>query len=252
MRRPRSNAITLQRDGVATWPRCNVRTSSRYNIVNKSCATVPVMKTLALMTQKGGTGKTTLAASLAVAAQEAGEQVYLIDLDPQGSLTSWGERREAETPPVDRVTPDKLATAIKGLKKAGFTLAIIDTAGIDSAATAAAMAVADLSLIPARPSALDIEAARPTMSALMRLNRPFAFVLNQAPSGRTARPVDAARALSLLGVLAQPFIVQRADHLDAIALGLGVTERDPQGKAAEEVRQLWTWANQRMEKTQHG
>lgn len=209
------------------------------------------MRTLAFMTQKGGTGKTTLAASVAVAAQEAGHQVYLIDMDPQGSLSGWSARREAETPPVDKITPDKLGAALRGLEKAGYTLAIIDTAGIDSAATAAAMQAADLSLIPARPSALDIEAARPTMAALMRLNRPFAFVLNQAPSGRTARPLDASRALGLLGVLAQPFIVQRADHLDAMALGQGVTERDPHGKAAEEIRQLWTWVNQRMENTQH-
>jgi chromosome partitioning protein len=210
------------------------------------------MKTLAFMTQKGGTGKTTLAASIAVAAQEAGEKVFLIDLDPQGSLSGWSIRREADSPPVDKITPDKLAAAVNGLAQAGYTLAIIDTAGIDTAATAAAMAAADLSLIPARPSALDIEAARPTMSALMRLGRPFAFVLNQAPSGRTARPLDASRALGLLGVLAQPFIVQRADHLDAMALGQGVTERDPHGKAAEEIRQLWTWINQRMEKPHHG
>jgi chromosome partitioning protein len=210
------------------------------------------MKTLAFMTQKGGTGKTTLAASVAVAAQEAGERVYMVDLDPQGSLTAWHNRREADEPPVDKVTPDQLAAALKGLAKAGYTLAIIDTAGIDSAATSAAMNAADLSLIPARPSALDIEAARPTMSALMRLNRPFSFVLNQCPTGRTARPLDAAKALSLLGVLAQPFIAQRADHLDAVALGLGVTERDPTGKAAEEIRQLWAWSKKQMESKNNG
>ena len=81
------------------------------------------MKTIALVTQKGGTGKTTLAASLAVAAQEAGERVFLIDLDPQGSLTSWAERREAESPPVDKVAPQQLPPALAGLAKAGYTLA---------------------------------------------------------------------------------------------------------------------------------
>lgn len=210
------------------------------------------MKVIAFMTQKGGTGKTTLAASVGVAAQEAGERVFLIDLDPQGSLTSWGDRRTANEPAVDRITPDKLTAALTGLEKAGYSLAIIDTQGVDSAATSAAMRTADLALIPSRPSALDIEAAKPTMAALTRLNRPYSFVLNQCPAGRTGRMQDAARALSLLGVLALPFVVQRTDHMDAIALGLGATEHDPHGKAADEVRQLWTWIKRKLEGKTHG
>ena len=210
------------------------------------------MKVLGLMTQKGGTGKTTLAASLGVVAHEMGERVFLIDMDPQGSLTAWSARRSAEQPPVDKIAPDKLASAIGTLAKQGYSLVIIDTAGIDSAATSAAMHAAGLCLIPARPSALDIEAARPTIGALSRLQRPFAFVLNQAPVGRTNRPLDASRALGLLGVLAPTLIAQRSDHMDAIALGMGVTEFNPTGKAAEEVRQLWAWANKRMEGERHG
>lgn len=210
------------------------------------------MKVIAFMTQKGGAGKTTLAASLGIAAHQDGERVYLIDLDPQGSLASWGERREAEEPPVDKIGPDKLSAALMGLERAGYTLAVIDTQGVDTAATAAAMRAADLSLIPARPSALDIEASRPTMAALSRLSRPFAFVLNQCPPGRNARPQDASKALSLLGVLALPFVGQRADHQDAIARGLGVTEHDPQGKAADEVRQLWQWVNRKVEGKANG
>jgi len=210
------------------------------------------MKAIAFMTQKGGTGKTTLAASIGVAALQSGQRVFLIDLDPQGSLAAWGERRQADDPPVDRITPDKLEAALKGLEGAGYTLAVIDTQGVDTAATAAAMRAADLSLIPARPSALDIEASRPTMAALSRLSQPFAFVLNQCPPGRTARLQDAGKALSLLGVLATPFIVQRADHQDALALGLGVTEHDPNGKAAEEMSALWMWIKRKIEGKSHG
>jgi chromosome partitioning protein len=211
------------------------------------------MKIIALLTQKGGTGKTTLAASVGVAAQEAGERVFLIDLDPQGSLASWGDRRSAETPAVDKISPDRLAAALIGLEKAGYTLAVIDTQGVDTAATAAAMRSADLSLIPARPSALDIEAARPTIASLNTLQRPFAFILNQCPAGRSARPTDASRALSLLGgVLAHPFIAQRADHVDAITMGLGVTEHDAGGKAADEIRQLWQWIKRKTEGKAHG
>jgi chromosome partitioning protein len=210
------------------------------------------MKVIAFLTQKGGTGKTTLAASIAVAAHEAGERVFLIDMDPQGSLESWGNRRKADEPPVDKICPDKLSAALIGLDKAGYTLAVIDTQGVDTPATAAAMRSADLSLIPSRPSALDIEATRPTLGSLHRLNRPYAFILNQCPPGRTTRPHDASRALSLLGVLAEPFVIQRMDYQDAIALGLGVTERDPQGKASEEVRQLWRWIKRKMEGKSHG
>jgi chromosome partitioning protein len=210
------------------------------------------MKVLSFMTQKGGTGKTTLAASIGVVAQEMGERVFLIDMDPQSSLMGWSARRSAEAPPVDRITPDKLAAAIGTLLKQGYTLVLIDTAGIDSTATSVAMQASSLCLIPARPSALDIEAARPTIGALTRLQRPFAFVLNQCPAGRTNRPLDASKALGLLGVLAPITIAQRSDHLDAVALGMGVTEFNPTGKAADEVRQLWAWADKRMETNRNG
>jgi chromosome partitioning protein len=200
------------------------------------------MQVIAFAASKGGVGKTTLAASLAIAAMEAPDaRPFLIDLDPQGSLTAWGKRREAEAPPVDRIDPARLAAAVQGLAGADYTLAIIDTAGVDSAATAAAMAIADLTLIPARPSTLDIEGARPTLAALARLNRPYAFVLNACPPGRSYRLDDAGRALGLLGALATPPIVQRATHVDAIGLGLGVTEHAADSKAADEMRALWRW-----------
>ncbi|MCA3301225.1 MAG: AAA family ATPase [Roseomonas sp.] len=205
------------------------------------------MHVLAMVTQKGGTGKSTLAASLAVAAAESGERVAALDLDPQASLTHWGQRREADFPMIDRTTPDKLLAALTALEKAGYTLAILDTAGIDSAATVAAMRAADLALIPARPSLADIEATRPTFAALARLGRPYAFVLNQcAPQLKTGRVADAVKALKLLGALAQPLIALRADHQDAFAFGLGVTEHDPSSKAADEVRGLWQWATTKM------
>jgi chromosome partitioning protein len=148
---------------------------------------------------------------------------------------------------VDRTTPAALDAALTALCTAGYSLAILDTAGIDSAATVAAMRAADLALIPARPSLADIEATRPTFSALAQLGRPYAFVLNQcAPHPKSGRAADAAKALKLLGALALPLIALRADHQDAFAFGLGVTEHDPNGKAADEVRRLWQWANRRM------
>ena len=210
------------------------------------------MKVVSLLTQKGGTGKTTLAASIGVAAYEQGDRVFLIDMDQQRSLVGWSRRRTQETPSVDYITPDKLSRAIETLYRNDYSIVIIDTAGSDSAASAAAIKASDLCLIPARPSVLDIEASRPTIESLARLQRQFAFVLNQAPVGRTTRPLDASRALGLLGVLAPVIVAQRSDHMDAIALGLGVTEFNHGGKAAKEVRDLWIWVRKRIEAEAHG
>jgi chromosome partitioning protein len=96
-----------------------------------------------------------------------------------------------------------------------------------------------------RVLALDLAAARPTLAALTRLDRPYCFILNACPPGRSARLDDDGRALSLL--LASPPVVQRTDHVDAIGFGLGVTELDPEGNAAAEIRQLWAWIGRRLE-----
>ena len=208
------------------------------------------MKTIAFVTQKGGAGKTTLATALAVAAIESGERVVALDLDPQGSLAAWGDDRHADAPAVDKLDDDRLGrlpAILDGLSRAGMTLAVLDCAGIANTATNAAMAAADLCLLPTRPTRLDIRASKPTVQALLALKRPFAFVLNQCPPGsRNGRATEAAEGLHMMGVLADPFMVTRADYQDAVASGLGVTEYAPQGKAAEEIRQLWTWVRKRL------
>lgn len=212
------------------------------------------MKTIALVTQKGGSGKSTLAIGMAIAAQQAGERVYILETDKQGTVTNWGLRRTDAEPGIDRVNGGpELERALKLLASQDFTVAIVDTPGIDSVTVTAAIRAADLCLIPARPSPADIEAANPTLDSIRKLGRPFAFVLNQAPS-RSFRLSEAANALNMWGVLALPYIVQRNDHQDALGAGLGVTEFAPDGKAAEEVRALWAWVKKRMsvEGSNHG
>ncbi len=206
------------------------------------------MKTIAFVTQKGGTGKSSLSVSLAVAAQERGLKPYLIDLDPQGTTGNWYERRESEAgPEVAAIDAMRLAPVLGYLRQRGTDLVILDTPGIDTPATTAAMQAADLCLIPARPSVADIEAARPTIQALNKLGKPFAFVINQAPPGfRATRTSDAYRALHLMGAVSGVSLVMRADHVDALAAGLGVTELDPAGKAAREVKELLQWILIRM------
>lgn len=208
------------------------------------------MRTITLVTQKGGAGKTTIAASLAVAAAAAGENVVALDLDPQGSLAGWGDTRERDNPVVDRITAaqlPKLPDILEALKQRKFTLAILDTAGMESTSGNLAMKAADLCLIPARPSRLDLQATLPTVESLMRLEMKdrFAFVLNQCPPGRSTRSSEAAKGLSMFGVLAEPTLTQRADHQDALAAGLGVTEYAPEGKAADEMRALWAWVKRK-------
>ncbi len=208
------------------------------------------MRTIALVTQKGGTGKTTLAVSLAIAAQEAGEKVLALDLDPQGSLAAWGDSRQAETPHVEKVPASHvpaLTQTLKGLDKQGFTLAILDTAGADNPTTHAAMRAADLCLVPLRPTRLDGLAIAPTVQAIARLERPFAFVLTQCSTiPKNSRAAEMAAGLQTLGMLADPMIAQRADHQDAFAAGQGVTEYAPDSKAAVEMRGLWQWINTKL------
>jgi len=204
------------------------------------------MHTVVLATQKGGSGKSTIAMGLAVAAIEDGQRVVMIEADPQGTVSKWGRRRTNLAPRIDRVGNGiEIRESLAGLEQERFTLAIIDTAATNNDLSSDAMSVADLCLIPARPSVADIEAALPTLAVIRKRERPFAFVLNQTPA-RSYRLSEAASALNSLGVLALPYIVQRNDHQDAMGAGLGVTEFAPNGKAAEEIRDLWRWVRERL------
>ena len=203
------------------------------------------MHTIVLATQKGGSGKSTLAIGLALAALQAGHNVRLIETDSQGTLSNWQGRRLYAEPIVEPVyNANEIELRLQSLARSGVTLTIIDTAGGVSAATTAAIRHADLCLIPARPSVADIEAAAPTLSTVRAWNKPFAFVLNQTPI-RGRRMGDEA-ALDISGVLAQPFIVIRNDHQDALSAGLAVSEYAPAGKSADEIRGLWQWVENKL------
>ena len=157
------------------------------------------MQILALVTQKGGSGKSTIASSLAIAAHEAGERVFVIDMDPQASLVKWFKVRGGKDVAVESVTPGKLAPALKALDKAGVSLVIIDTPGTDSPAAEAAMKVADLCIIPARPNVFDLWASEATRKALRALKREYVFLLNQCPPAQqSARVEEGAKALAML------------------------------------------------------
>jgi chromosome partitioning protein len=208
------------------------------------------MHTIVLATQKGGSGKSTLAIGLALAAIQAGHTVRLIETDSQGTLSNWQTRRPFAEPMVEPVySAGDIEQRLQSLEGSGVTLTIVDTAGGVSAVTTAAIRYADLCLIPARPSVADIEATASTLSVIRAWNKPFAFVLNQTPI-RGQRVSNAATVLSdeaaLDGILAQPFIVMRNDHQDALGLGLSVVEYAPSSKSADEVRGLWQWVEAKL------
>ena len=209
------------------------------------------MHTIVLATQKGGSGKSTLAIGLARAAIDAGHIVRLIETDQQGTLSNWQGRRSYSEPRVDPVyAAGDIAERLQTLADEGVTLAIVDTAGGVGAATSAAIGHADLCLIPSRPSVVDIEATAVTLAEVRRAAKPFAYVLNQTPI-RGQRLTSAAStlgegALDIPDVVAQPFIVMRNDHQDALSAGLAVSEYAPSGKSADEIRGLWSWIESRL------
>ena len=217
------------------------------------------MRSIAFLTQKGGTGKTTLAASLAEAAANAGERVIALDLDPQGSLCRWGKRREAAkarteviVEPLEPERLHRLRSILEGLAGAGFMLAVFDTC-TESAAIRLVTEVVDLCLLPARPTRLDIEATTGTFRAVYLAKRKAAFVLNQCPpTYRSTRASEAAKSLNRLGILAEPMLSARMDFQDAIAAGLGVTEYARDGRAAQEIATLWSWSRGQMAGSKNG
>lgn len=205
------------------------------------------MRVLTFVTQKGGSGKTTLAVSCAVAAGQSGHKPLILDMDPQASAEAWYQDREAETPRLARVTASDLEAAIRNAKTAGFSLVVIDTPGRDDPATASSIRAADLCVVPCRPTPADMKATPPTAATIKRLNKAVAFVLTQTPV-RGFRLHEARSGLGMLGMVAPVAIVSRTTHQDAYGAGLGVTEFEPEGKAADEIRELWAWLDSRLGK----
>jgi chromosome partitioning protein len=202
------------------------------------------MKTIALVTQKGGSGKSTLCVNLAVAAQEAGASVCILEMDRQATISDWAEVRKSESPEVAFIEANQLEAVLARLADCDYDYVFIDTPGVDSPGALAAIRAADLCIVPSRPTLPDLRAVRPTLAAIYRLKKSFAFVLNQTPP-RSYRVRDAAEGLIALGVLSEVNIVLRNDHQDALGVGQSVTEFNPSGQAAEEIRRLWTWVAQR-------
>jgi len=206
------------------------------------------MRVVAMASQKGGSGKTTLSGHLAVQAEMAGHgPVVLIDIDPQGSLAEWWNEREAEAPAFAQTTVARLAADLEMLRQQGFRLAVIDTPPAITMAIQGVIQVAELIVIPTRPSPHDLRAVGATVDLCERAGKPLIFVVNAAtPKARITS--DAAVALSQHGTVAPITIHHRVDFAASMIDGRTVMEVDPKGKSAAEVTQLWAYIADRLEK----
>lgn len=209
------------------------------------------MKVISLVTQKGGSGKTTLTLNFAVAAMGEKDRVVILDMDAQGTARKWYERRSDENPPLVEVVASDLEKAIAGAKAQKFDWVLIDTPGRDDAAQAAAIRVADFCIIPCRPSAADLEATPATVETIKRLKKPYAFVLTQTPP-RSFRIREAQTGLSYMGLVCPSPIVLRNAYQDAQSMGLGVTEFESDGRAANDISECWQWIVSKIKKVNYG
>lgn len=207
------------------------------------------MRVISFVTQKGGSGKTTLTFCCAVAAQEKGNRTLILDMDPQGTATAWFKDRESDTPSLATIKSSELSEAISKAASAGYDLVFIDTPGRDEPATAAAIRAADLCIVPCRPTPGDMKATPPTIATITRLKKDAAFVLTQTPP-RSFRNGEAEKGLSMLGMVCPHLVVMRNSYQDAQGRGLAVTEFEPEGKAARDIRDLWKWISRKLEKVQ--
>jgi chromosome partitioning protein len=199
------------------------------------------MKTIAVLSQKGGAGKTTTAIHLAVAAEADGCRAAIIDLDPQASATSWADSRENTAPAVVSAQATRLPQVLAAAREGGAVLAIIDTAPHSESAALAAARLADFILIPCRPAILDLRAIRHTIELARIAGKPAAVVFNAAPP-RGSLTGEAAQAVEGFGVeLAPVHLAHRAAFLHSLTAGLTAQEYEPAGKAAREVTQLYKW-----------
>ena len=205
------------------------------------------MKTIAIVSQKGGSGKTTLALHLAVASATSGQNTAVIDLDPQASAANWSDRRQAELPVVLSAHASRLRQEVARVREIGGEMLYVDTAPHSDSAALEAATVADLVLIPCRPAILDLEAITNTLAFLRTTGTPVLVVLNAiAASGQDTRLAE--EALSSHQVETCPVrLGRRIAFARALVAGQAAQEFEPNGKAAHEIAQLHAFILERVQ-----
>jgi len=204
------------------------------------------MYVIAFASQKGGSGKTTLAGHIAVEAERTGlGPVVLMDTDPQGSLSQWWNVREAETPAFVRTTENGLASDLAALRASGTGLVVIDTPPAITGTIGKVIAQADLVVIPTRPSPHDLRAAGATVQICEEQNKPLVFALNGAAT-RARITAEAAIALSHHGAVSPAIVHQRVDFASAMIDGRTVMELGGSSRSPAEISELWAFLKSRL------
>jgi chromosome partitioning protein len=197
------------------------------------------MKTIVVTSQKGGSGKTTLCAHLAVEAERAGDgPAWLIDTDRQGTLSVWHERRKADTPQRAEVALAQIKNGLALLAEHDVSYCFIDTPPAISNQNAAVLELADLVLIPVRPSPADLWAVSQTVALVQQVEKPFLFIITQAKANASITAQTVA-ALSHHGRVAKTFIADRVTYAAAMTDGHSAAESAARSPAAREIAGLW-------------
>jgi chromosome partitioning protein len=198
------------------------------------------MKVVGLLSQKGGAGKSTFACHLAVAACAAGYNAGIIDLDPQQTLCTWGDKR-GKPPDVASGQAARLSHMLLAARTNGADLVFIDTAPAADQAAAIAAKAADLILIPCRPAAFDLEAMSTTLDLARAAQRLAITVLNAVPP-RGPASEEARAAITAAGGHVGPYLLtQRAAYAHGVIDGRTAQEYEPEGRAAVEIARLYMW-----------
>jgi chromosome partitioning protein len=200
------------------------------------------MPTVAIASQKGGSGKTTLALHLATCAAYEGRRACVIDTDPQATAAAWGDWRGDFQPEVITCPPVRLAATIQKAVRGGCEAVVVDTPPHGDAASREAVKAADLVLIPTRPRAFDLHAVQATAELVGYAGKPAFVVLNGLPARATRLVAEATAFVEGLGLAVCPVSFgERAAFHRAASAGAVAMENEPEGKAASEVRALWNW-----------
>lgn len=205
------------------------------------------MPTVAIVSQKGGSGKTTLALHLASCAAYAKQQSIVIDIDPQATAAAWGDWRGEFLPEIVTSPPARLGMTIRQAERRGVEFVVIDTPPHADAAMREAIKLADLVLIPTRPRAFDLHALEAVVDLLAIGNAPAFVLLNAVPSRATKVIAEAQEAAKRHGLQVCPVTFgERADFHRSSAIGEVASEIDADGKAAAEVSALWKWVKKEL------
>ncbi len=204
------------------------------------------MRVVAFVSDKGGMGKSTAAVNLACAAAEDGWEVAVLDLDPQASVGRWARLRKraglAARPLAETCVAIDIEDRLGELRAAGADLVLLDTAGRDNNAIGAALAAADLVLVPCHPTDLELSTLGPTFARLRAERRAHYVLLIDWSAGAARRRQDAAAAIERAGGRVVPAAyTHRADYRMALEQGQGVTEYQSWQAAAKEIRGVWAW-----------